>query len=70
MLKKGDILRHYSEKEERIKAITIKSIAVPVQFYHICTKKNHNFVAEGVIAHNMEIEIQIKNREVNLKLDV
>ncbi len=56
-LQEGDELLHFSGKTVRVKSISMGSI-LPEEFYHICTLKNHNFVAGGLIAHNMYIFVK------------
>lgn len=51
-----------------IKDISIQEIK-QVQFYHICTKLNHTFVAGGVVAHNMQIFVKTFTAQ-SLVLDV
>ncbi|KAL4503992.1 hypothetical protein ABPG72_022622 [Tetrahymena utriculariae] len=68
-LKKNDHL--FSEKGEKLQITEIKTFTTeqPVFIYHIQVENNHNFFANGVLAHNMQINIQLQNGE-KFKLDV
>jgi hypothetical protein len=38
------------------------------EFFHICIRKNHNFIVNDFIAHNMQIYIKLLDGKT-LKLD-
>ncbi|KAL4473671.1 hypothetical protein ABPG74_022535 [Tetrahymena malaccensis] len=72
-LKKNDYL--FSEKGEKLQITEIKifNTELPVFIYHIQVKNNHNFFANGVLAHNMQIKIQVWNGQtfkLNTKISV
>ncbi len=39
------------------------------EFFHICIRKNHNFIVNDFIAHNMQIFIKFLDGKT-LKLDI
>ncbi|KAL4473670.1 hypothetical protein ABPG74_022534 [Tetrahymena malaccensis] len=67
--KKNDYL--LSDKGEKLQITQIKTFNTkqPVFIYHIQVENNHNFFANGVLAHNMQINIKVWNGD-QFKLDV
>ena len=56
-LKIGDYLKTSYGKEEEV--VDMVREYIPAQpYFHICIKKNHNFIVGGFIAHNMEIYVK------------
>ncbi|EAR92421.2 polyubiquitin (macronuclear) [Tetrahymena thermophila SB210] len=68
-LKKYDYL--LSEEGEKLQITEIKTFTTkqPVFIYHIQVENNHNFFANGVLAHNMQVSIEFQNGE-KLKFNV
>ncbi|EAR92422.2 polyubiquitin (macronuclear) [Tetrahymena thermophila SB210] len=68
-LKKYDYL--LSEEGEKLQITEIKIFTTknPVFIYHIQVENNHNFFANGVLAHNMQINIQRQQGSL-IKLNV
>lgn len=56
-LRIGDSLKTSSGKDEEIVDMLRESIPAE-PYFHICIKKNHNFIVGGFIAHNMEIYVK------------
>jgi ubiquitin len=57
-LKAGSSLVHQSAACVKVTSIDSILIAYPEPFFHICTQSNHNFVVNGLIAHNMQIFVK------------
>jgi hypothetical protein len=56
-LKIGDCLRTASRRSVRISKFATELIPAE-PFFHICVKKNHNFIVSGLVAHNMQIYVK------------
>lgn len=61
-------MRCWGRDSIRIEKMEMENIE-PSKFYHLCVKNNHNFIANGIIAHNMLIFVKTltgKTIEVNV----
>lgn len=64
MLRVGDELVSFDGKTQKIKRIEYRDIERQ-DYYHLCAKNNHNFIVDGgVIAHNMQIDIEHENNDI------
>jgi hypothetical protein len=67
-LKVGDCLRTASRRSVWISKLATESIPAEL-FFHICVKKNHSFIVNGLIAHNMLIYIKtLTGRTIELNV--